>query len=102
MTTDNGSDRSARDASAAIRILIVDDDESIRRLLVASLGVLDGIEVVGTAVDGVGALEQVASLRPDCVVIDLMMPRMDGAQATEEIKRRFPSVVVFGFTSMDE
>lgn len=83
-----------------IRVLIVDDDEDIRGLLELGLGALAGVDIVGRAVDGADALDQVESLGPDIVVMDLMMPNMDGAQATEMVKRLFPNVMVLGFTAL--
>ena len=84
-----------------LRVLVVDDDDDIRKLLELSLGALEEVELVGQARDGGEAVEKVEVLRPDIVVMDLMMPNMDGAQATEMIKRLFPEVVVIGFTAME-
>ena len=84
-----------------LRVLVVDDDEDIRKLLELSLSQFDDVELVGQAGDGTEAVEKVEVLRPDIVVMDLMMPNMDGAQATEMIKRLFPDVIVVGFTAME-
>lgn len=83
-----------------LRTLIVDDDEDIRLLL--SLNFLGGpIEVVGEASDGERGVELALELQPDIIVMDLMMPVMDGAEATTLIKRQMPEVAVFGFTAAE-
>ena len=60
--------------SETIRVVVVDDHQIVRDGLVALLGALDGIEVVGTAADGRDALHVVAETQPDVVVMDIQMP----------------------------
>ena len=60
------------------------------------------IEVVGEARDGRSALEQVARLKPDVVLMDLVMPGMDGVQATREVTQAFPETKVIVLTSFSE
>ena len=79
---------------APIRVLVVDDSALMRKVLVKMLEQEDGIEVVGTAMDGVFALEKVEKLRPDVVTLDLEMPRMDGVTALKRIVERFHTPVV--------
>ena len=81
-----------------MRVLVVDDDETIRRLLGVVLP-LEGIEVVGQADDGVGALEEVARLTPDGVVLDLRMPSLDGWETTRRLHERHPATRVVVYTS---
>lgn len=90
-----------------LKVLIVDDHAVARRGISAYLDVLDDIEAVGQAVDGQDALEQLADLAvhgglPDVVLLDLMMPRMDGTAAMPEIRRRYPGVKVVVLTSFGE
>ena len=77
-----------------VRVLVVDDSALMRKLLVKMLEKEEGIEVVGTAMDGVFALEKIEKLRPDVVTLDLEMPRMDGLTALREIVQRFQTPVV--------
>ncbi len=86
----------------AIRVLVVDDHAVVRRGLRGFLDVLDDIEVIGEAEDGRQALELAGSLRPDLVLMDLLMPGLDGIAATAELKSRFPEVHVLALTSFVE
>ncbi len=82
-----------------IRILLADDHAMVRRGMRDFLALHEDLEVVGEAQDGVAALAAVETLRPDVVVMDLLMPVMDGIAATAEIKARFPGVEVVALTS---
>ena len=75
-------------ASTPVRVLVVDDQKVVRDGLAMMLGLLDGIEVVGVAVDGADALRQVQDLDPDVVLMDLSMPTLDGVQATRQLADR--------------
>jgi signal transduction histidine kinase len=77
-----------------VRVLVVDDIEQVREGLARLLGQLGGIEVVGTAGDGVEAVELVGVARPQVVIMDLRMPSMDGVEATRQIVARHAGVVV--------
>lgn len=83
------------------RVLIVDDQDIVRQGLGVILSHADGIEVAGYAADGVAALEQVAALQPDVVLMDLKMPRLNGIQATSRITREYPQVKVVVLTTYD-
>ncbi|SBT46581.1 response regulator [Micromonospora narathiwatensis] len=72
-------------APAPIRVLIADDQKVVRDGLAMMLGLLDGIEVVGTAVDGADAVRQAAAADPDVVLMDLSMPNVDGVEATRRL-----------------
>ena len=88
--------------SGPIRVVVADDQQVMREGLVALLGLIDGIEVVGDAGDGEGALRATAEQRPDVVLMDLRMPGMDGAAATERIGRESPGVAVLVLTTYDD
>jgi DNA-binding NarL/FixJ family response regulator len=90
------------DAPARIRVLLADDHSVVRRGLRGFFELLDDIEVVGEAEDGRRAVELAEALRPDVVLMDLLMPGMDGIEATAEIKRRLPDVEVVALTSFIE
>jgi DNA-binding NarL/FixJ family response regulator len=85
-----------------IRVLIVDDHAMVRRGMRDFLDLHDDLEVVGEAADGESALEATATLQPDVVVMDLLMPGLDGIGATAELKARHPSVEVVAITSFIE
>ncbi len=71
--------------AAAIRVLLADDQRVVREGLGTLLGLLDGIELVGTAADGEEALALAAEHAPDVVLMDLRMPRMDGIEAIRRL-----------------
>lgn len=82
-----------------VRVLLVDDHAVVRQGLQLFLGLDDHIEVVGEAANGQEALAEAERLRPDVVVMDLMMPVMDGIAATRELRRRLPETEVIALTS---
>jgi NarL family two-component system response regulator LiaR len=89
-----GSDR--------IRVLVVDDHKVVRNGLRTFMSVQDDIEMVGEAANGEEAVEQCAALMPDVVLMDMKMPVMDGPNATEAIRARFPDVQVVALTSFED
>ena len=87
------------ECSGKIRILIADDHAIVRMGLASLLGTQNDIEVVGEAEDGEDAVCKVIKLTPDVVIMDLMMPKMDGVAATAEIHRQLPDAKIMVLTS---
>jgi RNA polymerase sigma factor (sigma-70 family) len=83
-----------------IRVVVVDDHWVVRQGLRLFLGQQEGITVVGEAADGEEALAVVAALRPDVVLMDVLMPRLDGIAATRRIRERWPQVEVVALTTV--
>lgn len=90
------------DASPRIRVLLVDDHRILREGLRALLDDQPGVQVVGEASDGEEAVAQVAALHPDVVIMDMVMPRRNGIQATAEIHRRYPESRVLILSMYDD
>jgi DNA-binding NarL/FixJ family response regulator len=83
-------------------ILIADDHETTRSLIRSFLESKEGFEVCGEAVDGVDVIEKAIELKPDLIILDLAMPRMNGAAAASVLKRTMPNVPIILFTMYDE
>jgi DNA-binding NarL/FixJ family response regulator len=84
------------------RVLVVDDQTVVRDGLVLLLGLLPGLEVVGSAGDGEEAVRLVGENHPDVVLMDLRMPRVDGVEATRRIKAAYPSVQIVVLTTYSD
>ena len=84
---------------APIRVLVADDQRTVRDGLTMLVGLIDGVEVVGAACDGVEAVELAQVERPDVVMMDLRMPRMEGAEATRQIRAELPDTQVLVLTT---
>jgi DNA-binding NarL/FixJ family response regulator len=82
-----------------IRVLIVDDHAVVREGLRAFLALQDGVEIVGEAGDGEEALAQAQQLRPDVILMDLVMPGLDGVGAMRRLRAEGPSARVIVLTS---
>ena len=82
-----------------LRVVVADDQRVVREGLTLMLGLIDGIEPVGAAADGEEALALVAAERPDVVLMDLRMPRLDGIQATRRLAQTHPHVGVVALTT---
>jgi len=85
-----------------IRVMIVDDHDMVRRGLAAFLKVKADLELVGEAGDGQEALHLCEEVQPDVILMDLLMPEMDGTAATRVIRERWPDVQVIALTSFQE
>ena len=87
------------EAGARLRVVIADDQASVREGLVLLLGGLPGIEVVGAAADGEQALALVAEHKPDAILLDLHMPVLDGIGATRRLAAEHPEVAIVVLTT---
>jgi two-component system, NarL family, response regulator LiaR len=87
---------------STIRIMLVDDHAVVRSGLGAFLSVNPDLELVGEAEDGEQAVLRAGALKPDVILMDLMMPVMDGVAATQAIKAQHPSIQIIALTSFQE
>ncbi|MFC0622650.1 response regulator [Kribbella deserti] len=83
----------------AVRVVVADDQQIVREGLVALLGMIDGVEVVGAAGNGEDAVRLVAELGPDVVLMDLRMPGVNGIDATRRITADHPATAVLVLTT---
>jgi DNA-binding NarL/FixJ family response regulator len=91
--------RPGPEAPASLRIVVADDQASVREGLVVLLDLLPDIEVVGSAADGEQALQAVAREHPDAILLDLHMPVLDGIETTRRLTERHPDVAVVVLTT---
>ena len=88
--------------SHSIRILVADDHQVFRREVAKLLGEYPGIEIAGEASDGSSAVELARKLHPDVILMDVIMPGLNGIEATEIIRRELPQVQVIGLSMHNE
>ncbi|MGW6901562.1 response regulator [Streptomyces sp. NPDC054919] len=89
----------AAGAASPLRIVVADDQASVREGLVLMLGLLPDIDVVGSAANGEEALQQVSEHRPDAILLDLHMPVLDGIETTRRLTAEYPDVVIVVLTT---
>ena len=89
-------------SSQLIRIMIVDDHAMVRRGLATFLMVFDDMQLAGEADSGEAAIQLCAEVLPDVILMDMLLPVMDGAAATRVIRQRFPQVQVIALSSFKE
>jgi DNA-binding NarL/FixJ family response regulator len=89
-------------ADSSMRLLLVDDDERFRETLRQLLATRDEAEILGEAGDGEEALRLAETLKPDVILMDLAMPRMNGLEVTRHLKARWPQVLIIIITVHDD
>ena len=82
--------------------MIVDDHAVVRSGLTTFLLAFDDLELVGEASNGIEALEKCATVRPDVILMDIVMPKMDGPTATKAIRKKYPHIQIIALTSFKE
>jgi NarL family two-component system response regulator LiaR len=88
--------------SQPIRVLLVDDHTMVRKGLALFLKAFDDLELAGEAESGAAAIQLCGEIQPDVVLMDMVMPDMDGVSTTREICQQFPQVQVIALTSFKE
>lgn len=88
--------------SKPVRVILVDDHTVVRSGLGAVLSVSEGVELVGEAGNGEEAIRLCEQLQPDVVLMDLLMPKMDGVEATKIIHQKWPQIRIIALTSYKE
>ncbi|MDP2995434.1 MAG: response regulator transcription factor, partial [Anaerolineales bacterium] len=88
--------------SKPIRVMLVDDHTMVRRGLATFLKVFDDLQLAGEAESGAAAIQLCGEILPDVVLMDMVMPDMDGATATRAICQKYPQVQVIALTSFKE
>src|SRR6476646_9566769 len=86
------------DTRATTRVLVVDDESLVRRILKQILASYEDMELVGEAANGEEAIFAVARLQPDVVVMDIRMPALDGIAAARLIRERYRHVIIIGLS----
>ena len=88
--------------SDGFRILLVDDHGSIRQVLSAMLERYPNVSIVGEATNGMDAVSMAAALKPDGIIMDINMPKLDGIEATKQIKAAQPMISIIGLSVIDD
>lgn len=92
----------ATPAAPPIRVFVVEDQTKILKNQLRLLEASTELEIVGTALSGESALEEVARLKPDVILLDLGLPRMSGIEVTQQVKKSLPNTEILIFTIFDE
>lgn len=81
-----------------VKIVLAEDHARFRQFVKACLECMDDLEVVGEAADGIELLELLQTLRPDLIILDITMPRLQGLEAARKIKARYPHIKILILT----
>ena len=85
-----------------LRILLADDHGLMRQVLAAILEGYPTVSIVGEAANGMEAISMAAALKPDVIIMDINMPRIDGIEATKHIKAAQPKISIIGLSVIDD
>lgn len=85
-----------------IRVVLCDDNMQIHRVVAALLGATQGVQLVGQGANGRDAFDLCAQLKPDVVLMDVLMPGMNGIEATRQIREKFPEIKVLVLSSLQD
>lgn len=89
-------------ANKPVRVLVVDDQQLMRDGLSSLLSIQEGIDVVGTAIDGQDAIDQALQLLPNVIIMDVRMPVMDGITATVHLRKQMTDCRILMLTTFDD
>ena len=89
-------------SSGEFRLLLADDHALMLQVLRAILETYPNLSIVGEAADGMEAVSMATTLKPDGIIMDVNMPKMDGIQATKQIKAAHPAISVIGLSVIDD
>ena len=88
--------------SDPIRVLLVDDHDMVRKGMSVFLAAFEDLEMVGEAANGLEAIEKCGELNPDVILMDLIMPKMGGVEATAAVLEKYPHMRILAITSFEE
>ena len=83
-----------------LRVMLVDDNRIVRDGLTIFFKLFNDLEYVGAATNGIEAIHLCEAVSPDVILMDVMMPKMNGIEATQAIKDQYPDIKIIGFTSV--
>ena len=94
--------RGVTQISGEFRVLLADDHGLIRQVVGAMLERYPNVSIVGEATNGMDAVSMAAALKPDGIIMDINMPKLDGIEATKQIKAAQPMISIIGLSVIDD